>query len=166
VNPFEAKEGEGLTTGVAPWLQFIERRTMPVRASGGGCVTPGFKAKTRCSSYVCPGSSCHTYGQSVNIENHCLYYIISYYKILLHVQKGLNNGMDPIKPQAVDRGFRTPAGVWRTAAMEDGSSLRKYLEKEGTEGNLTEVSGGWHGNGVRPVTSLNGGGLTHPTRGD
>jgi hypothetical protein len=50
--------------------------------------------------------------------------------------------------------------------MEDGSSLRKYLEKEGTEGNLTEVSGGWHGNGVRPVTSLNGGGLTHPTRGD
>jgi hypothetical protein len=25
-------------------------------------VTPGFKAKTRCSSYVCSGSSCHTYG--------------------------------------------------------------------------------------------------------
>jgi hypothetical protein len=32
-------------------------------------VTPGFKAKTRCSSYVCPGSSCHTYGQNVNTEN-------------------------------------------------------------------------------------------------
>jgi hypothetical protein len=38
-------------------------------------VTPGFKAKTRCSSYVCSGSSCHTYGQHVNTENQCLYYI-------------------------------------------------------------------------------------------
>jgi hypothetical protein len=38
-------------------------------------VTPGFKIKARCSSYVCPGSSCHTYGQNVNIENQCLYYI-------------------------------------------------------------------------------------------
>jgi hypothetical protein len=27
-----------------------------------GHVTPGFKIKTRCSSYVCLGSSCHTYG--------------------------------------------------------------------------------------------------------
>jgi hypothetical protein len=71
-------------------------------------VTPGFKAKTRCSSYVCPGSSCHTYGQNVNTENQCLYYIVSYYKNLLQVQKGLNSGMDPILPQAVDRGFRTP----------------------------------------------------------
>jgi hypothetical protein len=38
-------------------------------------VTPDFKAKTRCSLYVCPGSSCHTYGQNVNTENQCLYYI-------------------------------------------------------------------------------------------
>jgi hypothetical protein len=38
-------------------------------------VTPGFKAKTRCSSYVCLGSSCHTYCQNVNTENQCLYYI-------------------------------------------------------------------------------------------
>jgi hypothetical protein len=38
-------------------------------------VTPGFKAKTRCSSYVCPGSSCNTYNQNVNAENQCLYYI-------------------------------------------------------------------------------------------
>jgi hypothetical protein len=70
--------------------------------------TPIFKAKTRCSSYVCPGSSCHTYGQNVSTEYQCLYYIISYYKNLLQVQKGLNNGMDPILPQGVDRGFRTP----------------------------------------------------------
>jgi hypothetical protein len=38
-------------------------------------VTPSFKIKTRCSSYVFPRSSCHTYGQNVNIENQCLYYI-------------------------------------------------------------------------------------------
>jgi hypothetical protein len=69
---------------------------------------PVFKAKTRGSSYVCPGSSCHTYGQNVSTEYQCLYYIVSYYKNLLHVQKGLNSGMDPILPQAVDRGFRTP----------------------------------------------------------
>jgi hypothetical protein len=31
-------------------------------------VTPGFKAKTRCSSYVCSGSSCHTYGQNVSTK--------------------------------------------------------------------------------------------------
>jgi hypothetical protein len=41
---------------------------------------PVFKAKTRCSSYVCPGSSCHTYGQNVSTEYQCLYYIVSYYK--------------------------------------------------------------------------------------
>jgi hypothetical protein len=27
---------------------------------------PVFKTKTRCSSYVCPGSSCHTYGQNIS----------------------------------------------------------------------------------------------------
>jgi hypothetical protein len=69
---------------------------------------PVFKAKTRCSSYVCPGSSCHTYGQNVSTEYQCLYYIVSYYKNLLQVQKGLNSGMDPILPQAVDRGFCMP----------------------------------------------------------
>jgi hypothetical protein len=31
-------------------------------------VTPSFKIKTRCPSYVCPGSSCHTYSQDVNTE--------------------------------------------------------------------------------------------------
>jgi hypothetical protein len=71
-------------------------------------VTPSVKAKTTCSSYVCPGSSCHTYGQNVSTENQCLYYIISYYKNLLQVQKGLNSGMDTILPQADDRGFHTP----------------------------------------------------------
>jgi hypothetical protein len=68
---------------------------------------PVFKAKTRCSSYVCPGSSCHTYGQNVSTEYQCLYYIVSYYKNLLQVQKGLSSGMDTILPQAVDRGFCT-----------------------------------------------------------
>jgi hypothetical protein len=61
-----------------------------------------FKAKIRCASYLCLGSSCHTYGQNVSIEYQCLYYIISYYKNSLQVQKGLNSGMDPILPQAVD----------------------------------------------------------------
>jgi hypothetical protein len=74
----------------------------------GGLSHPVFKAKTRCSSYVCPGSSCHTYGQNVSTEYQCLHYIVSYYKNLLQVQKGLNSGMDPILPQAADRGFRTP----------------------------------------------------------
>jgi hypothetical protein len=69
---------------------------------------PVLKTKTRCSSYVCPGSNCHTYGQNVSTEYQCLYYIVSYYKNLLQVQKGLNSGMDPILPRAVDRGFRTP----------------------------------------------------------
>jgi hypothetical protein len=68
---------------------------------------PVFKAKTRCSSYICPESSCHTYGHNVSTEYQCLYYIVSYYKNLLQVQKGLNSGMDPFLPQAVDRGFHT-----------------------------------------------------------
>jgi hypothetical protein len=38
-------------------------------------VTLGFKIKTRCSLYVLSGSSYHTYGHNVNIENQCLYYI-------------------------------------------------------------------------------------------
>jgi hypothetical protein len=38
-------------------------------------VTHSFKIKIRCSSYVCPGSSCHTYGLNVNTENQCLKYI-------------------------------------------------------------------------------------------
>jgi hypothetical protein len=67
-----------------------------------------FKAKTRCSSFVCPGSSCHTYGQNVSTENQCLYYIVSYYKNLLQVHKGLNSGMNTILPQADDWGFHTP----------------------------------------------------------
>jgi hypothetical protein len=57
-----------------------------------------FKTKIRCSSYVCPGLSCHTYGQNVSTEYQCLYYIVSYYKNLLQVQKGLNSGMNPILP--------------------------------------------------------------------
>jgi hypothetical protein len=46
-----------------------------LQRSDGRHVTPGFKAKTRCSSYVCPGSSCHTYDHNLNTENQCLKYI-------------------------------------------------------------------------------------------
>jgi hypothetical protein len=31
-------------------------------------VTPSFKAKTRCASYVCPKIICHTYGQNYSIS--------------------------------------------------------------------------------------------------
>jgi hypothetical protein len=34
---------------------------------------PVFETKTRCSSYVCLGSSCHTYGQNVSTEYQCIY---------------------------------------------------------------------------------------------
>jgi hypothetical protein len=37
------------------------------------CHTRFLRPKTRCSSYVCPGSSCHTYGQNVSTEYQCLY---------------------------------------------------------------------------------------------
>jgi hypothetical protein len=40
---------------------------------GQVAVTPSFEDKTRCSSYVCPGSSCHTYVLNVNTENQYLY---------------------------------------------------------------------------------------------
>jgi hypothetical protein len=55
-----------------------------------GSVTPGFKTKTRCSSYVCPGSSCHTYGQNVNIENQCLYYINIITRDIVFTQKTIS----------------------------------------------------------------------------
>jgi hypothetical protein len=38
-------------------------------------VTPYFKIKTKCSSYVSPGSIYHTYDRNVKIEYQCLYYI-------------------------------------------------------------------------------------------
>jgi hypothetical protein len=68
VTSFGIKEivGNHLTTGrITKWALELM----------GLDVTPSFKIKTRCSSYVCLGSSCHTYGQNVNIENQCLYYI-------------------------------------------------------------------------------------------
>jgi hypothetical protein len=86
-------------------LHALDGSVVPV---GVTVVTPRFKAKTRCSSYVCPGSCCHTYGQNVNTENQCLYYIVSYYKYLLQVQKGLSSRKDTILPQVNDRGFGMP----------------------------------------------------------
>jgi hypothetical protein len=62
-----------ISVGQELWLLC---RRMQIKVLGRRrCVTPGFEAKTRCSSYVCPGSSCHTYGQNVNTEKQCLYYI-------------------------------------------------------------------------------------------
>jgi hypothetical protein len=58
------------------------RRSPGGSAGVGGLVTPGFKIKTRCSSYVCPGSSYHTYDQNVNTEKKCLYYITFITRIL------------------------------------------------------------------------------------
>jgi hypothetical protein len=48
-----------------------------IGGEGGGMSHPVFKAKTRCSLYVFPGSSCHTYGQNVSTEYQCFYYIVS-----------------------------------------------------------------------------------------
>jgi hypothetical protein len=52
----------------------------------------------------------------------------------------------------------TLAGTWRAAATEGGSSRRKHLEKDATEGNLTVGEGGQHGGGARPATRSRGGG--------
>jgi hypothetical protein len=75
-----------------------------------------------------------------------------------------DSGWSTVDSQPGQGGALTDA--WRTAATEGGSSPRKHLEKEGIEGNFTEVGGGRHGNGARPATSFNGGGSTHPTCGD
>jgi hypothetical protein len=105
--PDDAEAWCGLPTCLANGL-VVQWYCVAQPLASGGNVTSSFKAKTRCSSYICLGSSCHTYGQNVSIENQCLYYIVYYYKNLLQVQKGLNNGMDTILPQAVDWGFCTP----------------------------------------------------------
>jgi hypothetical protein len=74
-------------------------------------VTPDFKIKTRCSSYVCPGSSCHTYGHNVNTETQCLYYINFYYKeYCLYTEDYIDSLIEQQQnnptPQAIDRGQR------------------------------------------------------------
>jgi hypothetical protein len=72
-------------------------------------VTPDFKAKTRCSSYVSPGSSCHTYSQNVNTENQCLHYINIITQDIIFTQKTIstlslsNSGTHP-SPQAINWG--------------------------------------------------------------
>jgi hypothetical protein len=49
------------------------------------------------------------------------------------------------------------AGAWCMAATKGGSSPRKHLEKEGTEGNLTVGEGRQHGGGARPTMRSSGG---------
>jgi hypothetical protein len=69
----------GTLSGTLLWsgtsLMGLTRLSAWWKGSNNSSVTLSFKAKTRCSSYICPGSSCHTYGQNVNTENQCLYYI-------------------------------------------------------------------------------------------
>jgi hypothetical protein len=57
-------------------------------------------------------------------------------------------------------------GVVHAAGSGHDCLPQGLQEEKGAEGNLTEVGGGRHGNGARPVTSFNGGGSTHPTHGD
>jgi hypothetical protein len=73
-------------------------------------VTPSLKIKTRCSSYVCLGSSCHTYGQNVNTENQCLYYI-NFITQLLSLERRLYQlshraAAETPTPQATNQGQR------------------------------------------------------------
>jgi hypothetical protein len=55
-------------------------------------VTPSLKAKIGCSSYVCPGSSFHTYGQNyTNSDKTSVTVIVHYYNsILSYYNKDLN----------------------------------------------------------------------------
>jgi hypothetical protein len=74
-------------------------------------VTPGFKAKTRCSSYVCLESSCHTYDQNVNTENQCLFYIKIITWDIVFTQKTIStlsssNSGTHQSSQAINRGQR------------------------------------------------------------
>jgi hypothetical protein len=57
-------------------------------------------------------------------------------------------------------------GVVRAAGSGYDYLPRGLQEEKGAEGNLTEVGGGRHENGARPAMSFNGGGSTHPMRGN
>jgi hypothetical protein len=48
--------------GDMPTRQLCLKVNLKIRGVDFVAVTPSFEAKTRCSSYICPGSSCHTYG--------------------------------------------------------------------------------------------------------
>jgi hypothetical protein len=76
------------------------------RGGGLGIVTPSFKAKTECIPLCVPGSS-FTYkatNSKINSITH-VYYIVSYYKNLLHVRNGLSSRKDTMLPQTDDRGL-------------------------------------------------------------
>jgi hypothetical protein len=70
----------------SPWSNHISMDGRP-SLTKTQAVASGFKAKTRCSSYVCPGSSCHIYDQYVNIENQYLYYINIITRDIVFTQK-------------------------------------------------------------------------------
>jgi hypothetical protein len=81
----------------------------PIFILVAGCilVTPGFKIKTRCSSYVCLGSSCHTY--DVNNENQYLYYINIITQNIIFTQKTISTLSSSSSgthqsPQAINQG--------------------------------------------------------------
>jgi hypothetical protein len=93
-----------LASGCSPW-----RHDVVMSMIGCGRVTPSFKIKTRCSANVCPGSSCHTYGQNVNTETQCLYYINFYYTgYCLYTEDYIDSLIEQQQnnptPQAIDRG--------------------------------------------------------------
>jgi hypothetical protein len=72
-------------------------------------VTPSFYSKTECIPLCVPGSSFTHKATNSGINNiTSVYYIVSYYKNLLQVQKGISNRKDTILPQADDRGFHMP----------------------------------------------------------
>jgi hypothetical protein len=74
-----------------------------------GVVIADFKTKTECTPLCMPGSSFTHKATNSGINNiTSIYYIVSYDKNLLQVQKGLSSGKATILPQADDRGFRTP----------------------------------------------------------
>jgi hypothetical protein len=58
--------------------------------------------------YVCLRSSCHTYGQNVNIENQCLYYMNIVFYREDYYRLSHRAAAETPTPQAIDRGQRKP----------------------------------------------------------
>jgi hypothetical protein len=70
---------------------------------------PVFRPKLNVFLYVCRDQVSHIKATNSRINSiTSVYYIVSYYKNLLQVQKGLSSEKDTILPQPDDRGFRSP----------------------------------------------------------
>jgi hypothetical protein len=90
-------------------------------------VTPSFKAKTRCSSYVCPGSSCHTYGQNLNTENQCLYYINIITRDIVFTQKTISTLVEQQRNTPIPTGNRPGATQASRRNLHHSSSSHLQL---------------------------------------